>query len=210
MIKLTEILNIDSLTYGNPTSKDITAMKKDFGVFNGFPIEDYMSYPPNKNSSEKVKAEIKYIQSIPRNEQLIKDADDVDGYFRNYIESLGYNYPKEHVKGILNSSKPIILKLKYHYNRPRPSDLAKIFGYELDNLFLSTMGTPSYPSGHSTQGILVALSLSDMFPEHKEELMKLGMEISTSRQMSKAHYPSDSKFGEKLGGDLYKFMKKND
>ena len=59
MIRLTEILNIDSLTYGEPAPKHITKMKKDFGVFNGFPIDDYMSYPPDKNGSEKVKAEIK-------------------------------------------------------------------------------------------------------------------------------------------------------
>ena len=75
---------------------------------------------------------------------------------------------------------------------------------------MKSMGTPAYPSGHSTQGILVALSLSKMFPEHSNDLMKLGMDISNSRQMSKAHYPSDSKFGEKLGGDLFKFLEKND
>lgn len=197
------------MTYGAPSQNHITKMNKDLGKLDGFPIVNFMSTPPAKNSSESVKQEIKYIQSIPRDEKFIKDADDVSGYFRQYIEALGYDYPKDHVKKLLDNSSSIILKLKYHYNRPRPSDLAKIFGYELDNYYMKSMGTPSYPSGHSTQGILIALSLSDMFPEYKNNIMKLGMDISNSRQMSKAHYPSDSKFGEKLGGELYKYMKKD-
>tara|TARA_Y100001973_G_C5162982_1_gene314562 strand:+ start:569 stop:1201 length:633 start_codon:yes stop_codon:yes gene_type:complete len=210
MIKLKDILNIDALTYGEPPSEHIEKMKKDFGVFSGFRINNYMSYPPNKNSSSASKKEIIHIQSIPRDEKFIKDADDVSGYFRNYIEKLGYDFPEKHVKKLLDDSSIIILTLKYHYNRPRPSDLAKVFGYELDNYYMKSMGTPSYPSGHSTQGMLVALSLSDMFPKYKKQLMKLGMDISISRQISKAHYPSDSKFGEKLGIDLYRFIKKND
>jgi hypothetical protein len=210
MIKLMEILNIDSLTYGEPQPKHIAKMKKGLGMFDGFPVQDYMSNPPNKNSSEKTKSEIKYIQSIERDEDFIKKADDVSGYFQEYLESFGYKFPKEHVKKLLDDSGVVILKLKYHYNRPRPSDLAKIYGYPLDNFFMKSMGTPAYPSGHSTQGILVALSLSKMFPEHSNDLMKLGMDISNSRQMSKAHYPSDSKFGERLGGDLFKFLEKND
>ena len=210
MIKLMEILNIDSLTYGEPQPKHIAKMKKGLGMFDGFPVQDYMSNPPNKNSSEKTKSEIKYIQGIERDEDFIKRADDIPNYFAEYIEGIGYKFPKKHVKKLLDDSGVVILKLKYHYNRPRPSDLAKIYGYPLDNFYMKSMGTPSYPSGHSTQGILVALLLSDMFPEHKDNIMKLGMDISDSRQMSKAHYPSDSEFGLKIGGDLYKFLKKND
>ena len=72
------------------------------------------------------------------------------------------------------------------------------------------MKTPAYPSGHSTQGILIAMVLSDMYPEHEYNLMSLGEDISYSRNVARAHYPSDSKFGEKLGHDMFKYLKKSE
>ena len=73
---------------------------------------------------------------------------------------------------------------------------------------LDSMNTPSYPSGHSTQGVLIGLVLSDMYPEHQHNLMELGKDISYSRNVARAHYPSDSKFGEKLGNEMFKYLKK--
>jgi acid phosphatase (class A) len=73
---------------------------------------------------------------------------------------------------------------------------------------LDSMNTPSYPSGHSTQGVLIALVLSDMYCEHQYNLMELAKDISYSRNVARAHYPSDSRFGEKLGGEMFKYLKK--
>ena len=42
--------------------------------------------------------------SIPRDEKFIRDADDVSGYFMQYIEALGYDYPKDYVKKLLDNS----------------------------------------------------------------------------------------------------------
>ena len=209
MMSLTNILTIDSLQYGEPTPKHIEKMSKGWGKLDRFDIEQFKSYPPPKNNSVTVSNELDFIQNINRDEDFIVRADDVDNYFREYIESLGYEYPEKYVKKLLDSSKPIILILKYYYNRPRPSDISERIGKHLDNFYLKTMGTPSYPSGHSTQGVLVSLALSDMFPKHKKELRKLGKEISYSRLMSKAHYPSDSYFGEQLGLALYRQLEKN-
>ena len=70
------------------------------------------------------------------------------------------------------------------------------------------MKTPAYPSGHSTQAVLVGQVLGDMFPEYREDLLLLAEDISMSRLVAKAHYPTDSKFGEDLGYALYKHYKK--
>jgi|TARA_A100001201_G_scaffold143712_1_gene146887 hypothetical protein len=209
MINLKDIMTIDSLTYGEPSKTDIKKMSNDVGVFEGFDIKQFKQNPQPKNSSSETLDELLKIQSIPRDEDLIVKADDILNYFKDYIEALGFEYPEKHVKKLLVTTKPIILKLKYHYNRPRPSDLAEYWNLELDNFYLKTMGTPSYPSGHSTQGILVALSLGKMFPKYAKQLLKLGKDISYSRLVSKAHYPSDSRFGEALGLELYRHMEKN-
>ena len=199
MIKLMEILNIDSLTYGEPQPKHIAKMKKGLGMFDGFPVQDYMSNPPNKNSSEKTKSEIKYIQGIERDEDFIKSADDIPNYFAEYIEGIGYKFPKKHVKKILDDSGIIVLKLKYYYNRPRPHQLAEYYGLkEFENFDLPSMKTPSYPSGHSTQGHLIAELLGKKYPNHYDKFKGLANMISASRLMARAHYPSDCEFGEEV------------
>jgi acid phosphatase (class A) len=72
---------------------------------------------------------------------------------------------------------------------------------------MDSMKTPSYPSGHSTQGILIAKVLSDLYPELSSEILKKGREISFSRNIGKAHFPSDSKIGQELGTEMYEYLK---
>ena len=99
------------------------------------------------------------------------------------------------------------MKLKNYFNRPSPKDLAEQFNIKLDNYELNSMKTPSYPSGHSAQGILVARVLSDKYPIAAEEFLKAGKDISFSRNVAKAHYKSDSALGEMLGNAMYKHVK---
>ena len=60
------------------------------------------------------------------------------------------------------------------------------------------MKTPAYPSGHSTQGHLIAELLGREHSGHYNKFKELANFISDSRLMARAHYPSDIKFGEKL------------
>ena len=71
------------------------------------------------------------------------------------------------------------------------------------------MNTPSYPSGHSTQGYLVAEMLKDKYPNKSKELDKKAKDISDSRNIARAHYKSDSELGKKLGLDMAKYLKGN-
>ena len=73
---------------------------------------------------------------------------------------------------------------------------------------LDSARTPSYPSGHSAQGRLVARYLSDLYPKHENEIIKLGNEIGAGRLVAKVHYPSDDLFGKEVGDALYKSMGK--
>ena len=109
----------------------------------------------------------------------------------------------------MNESDPIIMKLKKHFNRPRPKVLAKKMGVKMKDIELETMKTPSYPSGHSVQGYLIAMTLSDKYPKKRDKLMKTAKDISYSRNIARAHYRSDSKFGEAIGLELYKYLKQN-
>jgi len=137
--------------------------------------------------------------------------DDVDKVFKKYLKTVGLDFPEALVEKLLDDSSIIIMKLKYHYNRPRPY---QVVDHPLVNVnigkesMMDSMKTPSYPSGHSTQGILIGKLLSDMYPQHQFNLMSLGRDISKSRNVARAHYPSDSKFGMKLGYEMFNYLKK--
>ena len=77
----------------------------------------------------------------------------------------------------------------------------------MKDIEMASMKTASYPSGHSTQGILIGKVLSDKYPKAKSAFNKTAENISYSRRVARAHYKSDSKLGEKLGKDMYKHIK---
>jgi hypothetical protein len=67
----------------------------------------------------------------------------------------------------------------------------------------------AYPSGHSTQSNLLYFVLSYKYPKYKKDLKKIKDDIVYSRQMARAHYPSDIKFGEKLAKSMFDYLKSN-
>ena len=83
----------------------------------------------------------------------------------------------------------------------------KRVGVKLNDIELKTMKTPSYPSGHSAQGFLVGKVLADKYPEASKDFIKEAKDISYSRNVAKAHYKSDSRFGEQLGTSMYEYVK---
>ncbi|MEW2918202.1 phosphatase PAP2 family protein [Ruegeria sp. ANG10] len=60
----------------------------------------------------------------------------------------------------------------------------------------------SYPSGHTIRAIVYTSVLSDIFPEHSEQLEAFGREIGYGRVIGGVHYPMDVKSGQVLG-DAY-------
>jgi acid phosphatase (class A) len=93
---------------------------------------------------------------------------------------------------------------KANYKRPRP--------YVADPTIhpvLKAEKSASYPSGHAVRGIVWATLLSEMFPEHKDDLMKLGKQYGDDRVIAGMHYPSDVIAGQKLGAVIAKKLLDN-
>ena len=78
---------------------------------------------------------------------------------------------------------------------------------KLSEKVLESMKTPSYPSGHSIQGILVGKVLQTKLPITTDSFLEAGKRISYSRNIGRAHFPSDSKVGEDIGTAMYEFIK---
>ena len=176
-------------------------------LFKDYSVKKFKSQKPPADSSFQTAQEIKQLAKTPMNEKFVKEKDDIDASFKKTANKVGVEYPSALVKKLINQSTPYIKELKNHFNRPRPSALAKKMNIKLDNIELDTMKTPSYPSGHSAQGYLIGNYLADKNPKAKKAFMKTAKDISYSRNVARAHYKSDSKFGEELGKDMFDFMK---
>jgi hypothetical protein len=170
-------------------------------MLKGFPIQKYLDKKPPNENSVTTKGEVKELSKLPIREKFIKEKDDIKKSFESIVGK------DEIIQKLINESAPIIMKIKKHHNRPRPKVMAKKMKTKMEDMEMASMKTPSYPSGHSVQGVLIANVLADKYPNKKDKLKKMGRDISYSRRSARAHYKSDSLFGEQIGKDMYNYIK---
>ena len=177
-------------------------------MFKGFNIDKFKKMKPPSDSSFTTMQEVKHLKKIPLNKSAVKKFDNIESTFKSVANKNNIkDYDAKFVAKVIEESAPIILKLKKHFNRPRPKVIAKKLGIDMEDYEMQSMKTPSYPSGHSTQGVLIGMLLADKHPQASSEFLKAGKNISDSRNIARAHYKSDSKMGEKLGKELYNYIK---
>ena len=214
MISLVDIVNLNKLVYSEDIKKKhLDVINNPSPLFEKFDLTQWMGTPPPQNGSRTTFKEILQIDSIPMDSEFIHSGDKTIKYFENwFIENTcgcNHTFPKAYINKIKDATRPLILKLKYHYNRPRPIQVAETHGLKFHEEPLESAKTPAYPSGHATQGMLIAMILSEMYPEHTGELMNLGTDVANSRMVAKVHYPSDTKFGCDLAKALFNHIKQN-
>lgn len=93
---------------------------------------------------------------------------------------------------------------KNYYKRPRPF----VTDPELANGKLEK--SFSYPSGHSTESMVLALVLADLFPAHRDAIIAEARSIGWHRVMIARHYPTDIYAGRVLAQAIVRQMQKND
>jgi len=210
---------VDSLGHDMPmSSKRKKQLEADRGVFKDFPVSNWTEYHPYKNSSEATKRELKTLQSYEVYRDNAKEFMELVDQklmkpFKNYYKE--HNLPMKDLEDVIklkDQLAPIVLQLKVHYNRPRPQKLSKILTFFRQSNFnvypLKTAETPSYPSGHATEGRFVSLYLADRVPfEHKGNIKRIGDDIGHSRQIGGVHYPTDTEFGHQLASAFYSHYK---
>lgn len=94
---------------------------------------------------------------------------------------------------MLRDIKVVTDALKRHYLRPRP--------YQANSGVLPAIErepSPSYPSGHATRGMALALVLAELAPERREALLIQGRRVGVNRVIGGVHYPSDIEAGQRL------------
>ena len=168
-----------------------------------FNISSFKKIKPSSDNSFDTAQEIKALKKIKLNKSFVKKYDNIEAAFKKTADEQGIkDYDKKIAAKLIKESAPVILKLKKYHDRPRPYELDK----SLSAVKMKSMNTPSYPSGHSAQGILIASVLKDKYGKGSA-FMQTAKNISDSRNMAHAHYISDSKNGTELGKQMYKHIK---
>jgi acid phosphatase (class A) len=93
---------------------------------------------------------------------------------------------------------------KLFYKRPRPytTDPTLANG-KLEKSF-------AYPSGHSTESMVLALVLADLFPDKRDVIIGEARNIGWHRVQIARHYPTDIYAGRVLAQAIVTQMKKSD
>ena len=201
--------NIKNAVYTNDGMKDKHAEKIEYvktkGLFKDFNMSKYFTKNPPKNASIQVYNELQYLKDLPEDDAYVEKHDDIEAVMEEVCMEHNVTFPKDLVEELLKSCS--MLELKYHYNRPRPFQLAKYYNIKLGEHVMESMKTPSYPSGHSAQGILIGKVLQTKLPINTDAFLEAGKRISYSRNVGRAHYPSDSRMGEDIGNAMYQHIK---
>ena len=168
--------------------------------------------PPPEDSLAELE-EVMHQHSNRKNKaSMQKDLDlNPPELFNKIVKDGGYECDIKHIKYIGRAIEPIIMFHKSIYKRKRPSAYAKEIGVDWsgDDDKMSTVSTPSYPSGHACQGYYRAYIMSDKYPDLKDKFINLAEAISQSRIDRGVHYPSDIEGGKELAVKLYENRKKN-
>lgn len=194
----------DKIIYGNPNAVQYLILQQETYLDGLLP--DFINHPP-PSAEYQIKEELTELQRkvavTMQNEAAEQRYDLWDKGFIKYIK---YNLvPKEETKiieqisetvdGIVKDSLPLLMKTKFHFNRPRPYQLAAYYGIALYPYPSISSDSPSYISGHAFQSKLICEVLGNHYPDKYGFFQNLAQDIALSRLHMGLHYRSDIEMG---------------
>lgn len=162
--------------------------------------------PPEKVEVDKV-IEICHSATEEQKEEYRLSDPDASYFIKQYMNKNNLEYTNSVIEYIEEQCSPIIRHYKNFYNRPRPYQVAAFYNKELRRFKTGTAKTPSYPSGHTVQPLVVAFHYAKKYPEHKSNLIAMANKCGYGRVIAGLHYPSDYNSGVLLAEKLMEFMK---
>jgi hypothetical protein len=192
---------INDIVYGNPSIED----------WNNLQVSNYLDqvipalqgFPPFYNNSSETRKELSELMELSVTEKPTRK-EILDGnlvpFINNLVADTGVKIKdvKAITDQIVIDILPIITKLKYYFNRPRPFQLAYYYMMNFYPHFSHFVSSPSYPSGHSTLAIVCCYVLGHRFPGCYGTLKAFTTEVLSTRLDMGVHFPSDNEFAKKV------------
>ena len=134
---------------------------------NFFPknLEERITLPSPPADLQKEADKLKKIieNRTLEDEESIRNHDENSFYaIEKYCEKHGLIFHDNEMRDIVVQAKPTIKYFKKHFNVPRPHEVDS----SIKPMTSRTNKTKAYPSGHACQSMLVALYVTEKFPEH--------------------------------------------
>lgn len=197
---------IDKIVYAlTPKAKHQARLDapEDYDIINCSYLDAPVQLPP-ANSSQQTRDELETMANanlLHKNPAKLehKYDDEFLWAFEKLVKEANEDWDDVYFNKLVKEAASITIRLKYKFNRPRPFQLGKVLGIEVTKYSSSTAKTPAFPSGHTTQAVLVACVIGKKYPELKEKAMKIAEKVSLSRLVGGHHYPSDIEYGKQLG-----------
>lgn len=128
----------------------------------------------------------------------------------NFTPAIGYffqpgKFPKTEafMHNVQTDAETITDNAKTFWKRPRPFMIDPTLATgKLEKTF-------SYPSGHSTESMVLALVLADLFPDQRDAILAKARSIGWHRVEIARHYPTDIYAGRVLAQAIVRQMKQN-
>jgi hypothetical protein len=194
---------IDDIVWGNPLQKHLPYLEEQGTSFLEKHIPQLMKFSFPKNTSKSTREEL---NQLVDNVEVMKANPEILKRYRGYDQSLTKTFADvviqqdlgekgaEIIDKLLDDTLPLIIKLKFFFQRPRPYQLAHAYKLKLFPYATTSSDSPSYPSGHTLQAHLICYVLGNHFPEKFDYFEKLAKDIEYSRLFLGAHYESDNDY----------------
>jgi membrane-associated phospholipid phosphatase len=200
------------MQYGEPSREHVSMMaatpRRLAGILSGITVD---SPPPV--DSEEVRNELRGTMShvaAARIDPTFCEAVDQD-LIQPVLAALaarGREAHPEEMYEIVSDLIPLILRLKYRVNFPRPWQVSASLGLPLRRFDSPSAETPSYPSGHAIQAGALCAYLGNRHPEIARDLDRVASLIGVTRLQLGVHFPMDVLVGLRVGRVLGSRMSK--
>lgn len=120
-----------------------------------------------------------------------------------FFEPGKFPITEEFLHHVQKDAAAVVDNAKDYWKRPRPYKVdPSLASGKLEKSF-------SYPSGHSTESMTLALVMADLFPEHRDAIIAEARNIGWHRVEIARHYPTDIFAGRVLAQAIVREMKKD-
>jgi len=193
-------IDIREVKYGNPNIVHNELLKEE--TYLDVLLGEILQYPPPQvlaDIKDELEIIVKAINKTTQDEDAERRYIFWDQGFIKYfkgkmIEQLDAEHKQKvlyTIEEIIKDTLPLLLKIKYHYNRPRPSQLAVYLKIPLYHYPSLSDASPSYISGHTFQSKIICEVLGNYYPKEYTLFNNIQKDISQSRLGLGLHYPSD-------------------